>query len=397
MKQFLTYILSALLLSSCIYPYEWNAESLPTDTVVIQGNIVVGGTSTLSVSSPHGIRSSFVDPVCTPYIEDDKGNRYPSTPESGIFRNVVPCNFKFDTSEAPDDALFRLVMELSDSFQYDKRTYSSKWLSTCTPPNISGIHFTSDDSNVYVSVSLDGGPESSGYVLLSFEETWRFHAEFLPQYVYMQKGFGWSILSVADDLGITDPESYFNYWCWASMPESPVIPVSMSDNGGSTLDHYLLHSFSRSDNRNHKRYSILVRAASVSADTYRYLKNLDETSEASGNLFTPNPGEIASNITCENKPGSMVLGYVNCYSPVSMRAYLDNSLYQPRIVYEGLAVPPTGNQRDYYEGGYRPIYEMSVPGAAGGGYTTGIAWGPERCINCVKAGGTLEKPDFWED
>ena len=73
---------------------------------------------------------------------------------------------------------------------------------------------------------------------------------------------------------------------------------------------YPLLSFPRTDNRNHRRYCVNVKARTLSPKTYRFLKNLQDISSGGDNLFTPEPGEIAGNLHCESDPDRMVLGYV---------------------------------------------------------------------------------------
>jgi len=47
----------------------------------------------------------------------------------------------------------------------------------------------------------------------------------------------------------------------------------------------------------------------------------------------------------------------------------------------------------YYEAGYRPLEYTETPREGEGNY----GWGPAQCFDCVAAGGTLTRPDFWED
>ena len=75
MKKILLYIVLGAALSSCIYPYKMDLESTPDQTLVVDGKILVGGTSTFRLSylmpltgNPTGIA------LGTGWVEDDQGN-----------------------------------------------------------------------------------------------------------------------------------------------------------------------------------------------------------------------------------------------------------------------------------------------------------------------------------
>ena len=48
-------------------------------------------------------------------------------------------------------------------------------------------------------------------------------------------------------------------------------------------------------------------------------------------------------------------------------------------------------QELYYNASFRPVLEVETEDGSE------IGWGPLSCIDCVAAGGTKEKPDFWDE
>ena len=63
----------------------------------------------------------------------------------------------------------------------------------------------------------------------------------------------------------------------------------------------------------------------------------------------------------------------------------------PSRNYYDFVIPSFEERAKYYEMGWHPVDDMMIDGI------NGVAWGPMRCMDCIAAGGTQERPDFWED
>ena len=152
---------------------------------------------------------------------------------------------------------------------------------------------------------------------------------------------------------------------------------------------YRLTSFARSGERNHGDYNIKVYARSISEAEYRFRRNL-ESSSTGFNLFTPNPGEIAGNVSCEEVPSEHVYGYISTSSSSSIEAVLDQRYLKAMTPNPySLVVPsPSVDLSVYLNGGMWPVAWMML------GDSMPVGWGKLRCIDCIEAGGTLEKPEF---
>ena len=236
-----------------------------------------------------------------------------------------------------------------------------------------------------MEAAVNGGEAATGYIGLTYEETWEFHTDYLCRYELDTTR--WRVYERTTE--------YPNYWCWANAASTDMTLVDYTQISGDRIVEFPLHSFPRTSGRNHKKYSIKVNAVTLPAATYRYLKNLQDITQGSGSLFSPNPGEMASNIICESNPDLSVLGYVTTSLSTSKRAFLDSRYYTPLM-------PPTNylfiseNFKEDYEYGYYPVDLMILPRGENGEDVEGVYWGPLRCIDCIEAGGTKEKPDFWE-
>ena len=233
---------------------------------------------------------------------------------------------------------------------------------------------------------MSGGENGTGYLLLSYDEAWEFHAEFEKRYSFIPPQ--------------TIQEEYFvdysHYWCWGAYNNNMTYPIDYSGLSENGIRYYPLFSFARKDGRNHRRYCVNLRAKTLTPASYRFLKNLEQGSSGGDNLFTPNPGEIAGNLRCESDPERTVLGYVIVSRTAFKRAWLDSRYLKgstPSLSSLLFIIPKF--YLDYYGYGYLPLrenpktdYNPEEEGPYG--------WGPRYCYDCVAAGGTLTKPDYWD-
>ena len=384
MKHLLPYI--ALLCSAvaCIYPYDPEVDDVPENVLAVEGEIIAGGVTSVRLGTLRPLWNEnssigYGDYVyhTTPFkgarvwVEDEAGTTYAGTDPDNDGSVSIPM------TSAPTDRKYRLCINaLGES-------YVSDWIDILAPPTIRDVSFSIGDRDVVVGVSLDGGSGSTGYALLSYSETWEFHSDFWAEYVVDPTT--WSISHRMGD--------YYFYWCWRTYNNPKTFPVDFSSLEGNGITGYPLLRFGRSDSRLHRKYSVNVTARTISAETYRYLTHLENISENTDDLFSPNPGELDGNLRCESDPDRMVLGYVTASATVSKRVFLGEGHFIATPVSEGSLVFPFEEEYGkYFSLDYLPLVENNGSRAGEGPF----GWGSPRCYNCVAAGGTKEKPSFWE-
>lgn len=390
MKKFLISIALVALASSCIYPYDPDlGEKDLDDIMVIEGNIIIGGTSTVRLNQVMPIVNestswygSYRDISGTAVIEDDEGQLYHPVQT----RKATVFTFN-STEQAKPDRKYRLKVTVGNN------VYMSDWVEPVTPPTIEEVSFSCDESNVQVEVTLEGGEDASGYVGITYDETWEFHADFTCD--YLLDTVRWTLIDA-----IKTQQEYPNYWCWQSTSSYNMILLDISEFEGGRAVKAPLFTFLRTNSRNHRKYSVNLHARTLPKEAYRYLKNMDDITTSGRSLFTPNPGEMASNISCETDPSARVLGYVNVMRETSFRGWMDDRFKKNKPAYYGeFKLPqsdPVSFMAFYYGEGYYPVKEMSMPDPMTGEPVEGIYWAPRRCVDCVLMGGTKKKPDFWE-
>ena len=392
MRKILSFVAVLLCAAACIYPYTPELEKAPQGILAVDGNISIGEPSTVQLST---LISMWRDVDSEPmpdfrdskvWVEDDAGDRYEGVLSEGYTWYITDiygnARFTIPTENAPADRRYRLCIETLGGF------YTSDWSDITEPPVISEIEFSATDTDVIVGVSVDGGDNGTGYLLLSFDETWEFHADWDLCYIFDPE-------TQMITPGV--PPDYDGYWCWQSSDTRLTFPIDytgMTDNG---IHAYPLQTFRRDNNRNHRRYCINVKAKAITPATYRFLKNLESNTDLGDNLFTPNPGEIAGNLRCESDPDREVLGYVIFSRSVSKRAFLDSRYNKYRRPNEGALRYLLAEQYlTYWNIGFKPLAENTNPDrdpSMEGPY----GWGDRSCYDCRAAGGTKQKPDFWDD
>lgn len=365
-------------LGSCVYPYDSLPESRKGRTLVVDGRILIGGISTIHLDYviPLSANSS-VSPSGKAWIEDDLGNTFESASKD-------PSNSFSIPTETPKAgaASYRAVVEI------DGERYFSDWVIPDKAPVIEDITFEADDNDVSVMVDLRTGESQTGYAGFLLEETWEFHADEFPRsYIHTDT---WEYFT---DREIADLDSlYHHYWCYRSDTSKSVIMLDYSGLEGDVVKSFPVKRFPRTDSRNHKRYSVNVKAFSLSKDAYDYSRKLREMSNVGSDLFTPDPGVLNGNLHCETNPDQNVMGIVLAGQVTTKRAFMNGQFikqaqaYVPFVFVEKEDMPLM-----YFDRMYRPVRLLAHED------TVSVGWAPIRCIDCVEAGGTLTPPDFWND
>lgn len=373
MKKTIIYITAALLAASCIYPFNPDINTETGRDLVVDGKIVLGGTSTVSLSyiaDLNRTKESSIRPKGKAWIEDSAGNKYESD------NNALTDKISINTTALPKGLQYRTVVSL------DGEIYSSEWLDAEAPPVINRIFFEPDQNYVHVSVNVSVPESRSGYMGFSFEECWEFHSDFIPEFVVNTQTWSYAPLMA----------TWKFYWCYMydSSRQTSLVDYTLMENVDNI--NVRIHSFPRTDNRNHRRYSILVNTFALSDYSFRYIKQAQDMSELGGDLFSPDPGMLQGNFHCETSPEKKVYGLSRACEVSSKREYLDGIYLIDVAPSEGslVEVEKEAMPKYYFDLSYRPVKTVSQ------GENSFVGWGPIRCIDCTAAGGTQETPEFWK-
>ena len=372
----LLYILTAVLVAGCVYPYNDALQTPDIPVYVFDGNISVGGEASLTISSMYGLDPSYRYSTGKRqpdswWVEDETGIRYFPPSISG----------KINLHDAPADRKYRMVARI------DEKIYSTAFRQPETPPQIDSINFSADDENVYCSVSFSGGSDNSVYASVGIEEIWNFHAAFVQKITLV----AYPYLHIED----VDPyNNQQNYWCWKQVKNEWETIVDFSKMGGKA-EGLVVNTFRRKDNRNHREYIIRIRLRAIDREEYQFKKNLETLGQQANSLFTANPGDVASNVICETDPSERVLGFISTSRYTYKEAVLDNRYmidWNPYLYTLVFVKQDVDVMTEYYNNGWLPVLKDFLDDAP----VKVPFWGQARCVDCVADGGTLEKPTFSE-
>jgi len=374
MKKWMLTLAAAACLTSCVYSFNPEIDPAVQKTLVVDGGILIGGTSYIDLTYLMPLSQKATGPAGAlgqAWIEDINGTIYSST-LSGYSSSIA-----INTENAPRGLQYRAGV------QVDGQTYYSEWLTAAPAPVIGNVSIESADDKVTVYVDANAQKSQTGYLGFSYEETWLFHADFAVEVEVNPENWQYS-----DLIG-----EYPYYWCWTSRKSPQKVIMDYSSLDGSQVSHFGIKTFSRSDSRNHRRYSILIRAFSLSRDAYLYNKQLQDLSNIGGDLFSPEPGSMAGNLRCESDPERPVMGLVLASEVESKRVFMGNEFLWETAPDESILRTVEQEEMDYYyyNKNYRPVKYVATENGRG------VGWAPHRCINCLEAGGSQERPPYWED
>lgn len=378
MKKLTILLALASALAGCVYPFSLDVSKDVTG-LVVDGDILIGDTTKIELSSLQPLRGIRTKGGVTGevWIEDDGGRKY----EDPVTRRG--SSFAIDMTDAPKDRKYRVGIKLDAPVQGSSSVnYHSSWVEVQDAPVIDSVSYINDDKNVFVRLSLSS-PGGSGCFRWDYDEIWEFHSLL---YAYAEYRYNEGIFLFDELYNSWNPY----YWCWSySASHEAGIAIAKSTGGERIINHDVLQ-IRRSSPKLMSMYYVKVKARNISEECYEYLRGIQENSDATGSLTSPDPSQMVGNVRSETDPLEVVYGYVGASCVSFKELFIGNALY--RKPYEDYgSIIPTSNSipvlNHYYDIGYRPYYTEDE----GESYI----WVTDRCVDCTKAGGTKNKPSWW--
>ena len=425
-------LLAALLplFGGCIYDFE--AELTGDDyTVVIEGDIIVGGTTTVTFSrlNPEvleNISNTGTNAELNSYYRGSGGWGLPidfTARVEGEDGTVVEGSglggrCSLDTRSLNPGVRYRLCLTDVENDLH----YTSSWEAVETAPVIDSLSYRIVEDeltrqkrmDVRVTFHSDG---STPYYCLSYDEQWEYHAwastyyRYIPQgeeppargvLVFPDEGFGDRFGRIYDTMDL-----YPNYTCWDSTMAGISTVVTTGAMVSNKMVDYVFRTFDEYNRRISVKYRPIVSVRMISKESFAYWESLEQTSTQTGDLFSPIPSTRRGNILNEENPKAPVIGYVGVSAVDTKNILIKNSktqfYRQSQAIYDILSRSAVGSgdamgvgrmqMYSEYRKGNRP-WKMEYPEDGSIPY---YVWIPERCLDCRTQGGTLEKPEGWPE
>jgi len=130
----------------------------------------------------------------------------------------------------------------------------------------------------------------------------------------------------------------------------------------------------------------------LSSEAYNYWNALSKQSENQESLYTTQPYQIQGNVQNIHNPDEPVLGYFLVAGVSEQRIFVGRP---PLVFHYSVCVL---DESDYEAmGTLKYTNEKSWPLYVTMGLSYALALPNQKCIDCRLNGGTIVKPDFWED
>lgn len=369
MKKIFYFIAAMLLLSGCVYPYE--VDSVEVEKIlVIDGDILIGQNSKFT--------TKFVSPLNVQFFEDAMGQLRVEGSDGAVYKSANSFDtslFSIDMTGAPTGCEYRVVFECPEL----GKSYSSNWVPVATAPGVVTLGYQRRSSTVFIYANMKANTEVA-YVRTTYDQVWEYTASYPITVEYDPETNMISELMTPD---------YSYYYCWDN--DSPR-ESHIATNEGKTdyiIPNATITEIERTDQRFSSLYCVKAHVFGLTKEHYDYLDNLQKVSEVSGSLFSPTPSEPRGNIYCDQEPTEKVIGYVGASTRTDAELFIRKEAVYIRLNPERFLFFPEEDVPllEYYEKGYLPVKEDI--------YGNGYQWGPARCVDCRRSGGTKEKPEGW--
>lgn len=368
MKKISVLLFALALITACVYPFE--VESTEVEKiVVIDGDILIGQVSRFTTRYVSVLNQNYLDKAYGKmWVECSDGRKYMPASAADNF------SFEIDLTQALVHGQYRIVFECTDL----EKTYSSAWVDVAPSPDGVRLSYQKKEASIIIVASMQT-LEDVAYVRTTYDQIWEYTS-------YWKKTLEYDPETMAITELLFPDETYYYCWDHSSPSESHI-----SSNYGKKkkrIENAVITEIDRSDIRLSKLYRCHARIYGITKEHYDYLESLKKVDQVGESLFSPTPSEPRGNITCEQNPQEMVIGYVgaSAFADASIDIY-GTSVYKP-INYEQFLFVP---EEDVPVSSYYDVGQVPVKIGNGGVYL----WGSLRCIDCRAFGGTKDKPEGW--
>jgi hypothetical protein len=371
-------VLSFVTFLCCIEPYQ--SPEIPTSVspLVIDGYLNLKGTSSITLSraqslSSNGSPSKEFDADVR--IEDEDGNSLI------LYDQTVSGVYSAETSQLNPAKSYRLRIKTNAGGEYlsdFQQAYISQPIDSITWKE-------QDEGGVKICVNSNDESGNSRYYLWTYTESWKYSSAF------------YSLLVLED--GIVKSRVNNIYDCFqVEIPSKDIVITTTQGLSEDRVQDFKIKSIIKTDERLSRKYSIDLRQRVISKEAYNYFLQLQRNTQSTGTLFDPLPSDLTGNIRSVNNPNENVLGFFYAGSESSGRLFISS---------DKLKLRPSRYLSDFSNCSLQEIPVANVTNLSDqnllvgviveGFVTTAYTYSSASCVDCRSAGGTITKPDFWED
>jgi hypothetical protein len=378
----------AVIVAACVESYTLEGVESNPNFLVVDGFIdATGRTAIVKLSRAISLNGGRQYPAVSNArvaIESESGDeiileqvdlhQYPGY-DTGTY---LVQNLEIDASKQ-----YKLTIGLNNGAG---KKYESDFVTVEKAAPIESLEWDILGENVRILVNTKESSENSRFYRWRYDETWEYNAPLYSTY-YMD----------ADKEMIFRPPTEQIYQCYREDPSFEILIGSSQNLSTNVLRNYPLRYIPRTSIKLSRLYSINVRQYGLTEEAYTYWLNLYKTTESTGGLFDPMPGQVFGNIHAVNASDDMVVGYFSASTVEEKRIFINRSdlprgflnYLQPFCDVDTVLIPDL----EFEDPGtifYNAIYD------AMGFNIVGYTRSAPICLDCRRyGGGTLVKPEYW--
>ena len=340
---------------------------------------------------PYTIRLSFSSPIDTaefkPYsrcqvsVMDDEGT-------SEAFLEVEAGVYKSNANgmQGMPGKRYKLIIHTPSDQTYES-TYEKLLVSEKLDSVYANIEYRQDESLTHdlqgyqFYLDTEVASKDTSLFLWRLEETYHYQSDFTIRW-YFDGTLEW----------FHGPDSLMN--CWRTLPVNEFYTMSTANYSTPKIEDYALHYVNTQTRKLSVKYSLLVRQYTLNQNGYAFWDALSEQNSNASSLYATQPYYIKGNVQNVLDPNEPVLGYFLVAGLDEKRIFVDRPKYPVKLYYSVCML----SEADFEAYGMRhmadpvsyPLYAIETNGGR-------RAIPPKGCTDCRTKGGTITKPDFWED
>lgn len=287
----------------------------------------------------------------------------------------------------PHTQKYRLGIRLKNNEEYQ-----SDLMQPLFSSEIEDLNWKKGESGVTIQLTTQGTDENQ-YFLWQIEENWLYRSAIGSSYRYLADQ------EIMEEVTAATSVSR----CWNDNRIQRIVidnAARFSDDKISNKEITVVPNFSE---KLGIRYSILVKQITLDRAGFDFWEIMRKNTEDIGGIFSPLPSLIGGNIKKLDTPNSTAVGYVSMGIASQKRIYINTEEIRPWPVnipdYDACVVRPDTISPKDYSRFFRSGDLMPVMPIFGDLSPVPISFraATKFCADCRERGGSVVRPDFWED
>jgi len=374
-----------ILLNSCVDEYFPDIDKYE-NLLVIDGAIN-------NQPGPYEIKLSFSSsverPELLPYtgaqviVEDNLGNKEVfAEKEPGIHVSAI------DGLQGIIGRKYKIVIRTPD-----EKEFQSSFQELKKPVEIAKVYaevYSRETGDEYrpeygyqFYVDTEAAETDSAYLMWRAKGAYKYQSDFLIRYIYDKR-----VLSI-----FPKPDSL--YTCYHDDNYTGIYTLDMSKLSAPEVNRFPLNYVNTNTRKLSIRYSLLVKQYTITEGAYDYYSRIRDVNTQQGSLYTQQPYQIKGNVYDVLDKDKTLLGYFLIASLDEKRIFVNRPPSDQVEFYYGICEIGDGDYDAY-------TYIRWTPSSTWPLYVTidvnrRRALTHQGCVDCRWWGGTIDKPEFWED